>query len=217
MGLEGVKETLNTVPSTWIMSGCLLLRFSVAFVWLLWCLVNVLSCVSWPLCPVTLNCALQTLFQPCHSSQPDSAERVKELVPGCRGWLSLEPGVNGMVPFNPLGLHGGEGQLWLLGKAAWLKWCKLNSRDMSSHCSQWLSSVAVEDSYLTLNAVLYCSFGWDFWWLCACKWNIPYNQRLSWCLLLLSKEVQPGASSAEENFVVEIYWILQCLMHFFKI
>lgn len=39
------------------------------------------------------------------------------------------------------------------------------------------------------------------------------NQRISVCLLLLSKEVQPGAFLAEEDFVVQTYWILQYLMH----
>lgn len=43
------------------------------------------------------------------------------------------------------------------------------------------------------------------------------NQRLSWCLLLLSKEVQAGVSSAEEDFVILTYWILQYLMHFLNV
>lgn len=40
------------------------------------------------------------------------------------------------------------------------------------------------------------------------------KQRLSGCLLFLSKEVQPDASSAEENFVVQT---LQYLMHLFNL
>lgn len=43
------------------------------------------------------------------------------------------------------------------------------------------------------------------------------KQRLSWCLLLLSKEVQPGASSAEEDFVILTYWIFQYLMQFLNL
>lgn len=39
------------------------------------------------------------------------------------------------------------------------------------------------------------------------------NQRLSWCLL----EVQAGVSSAEEDFVILTYWILQYLMYFLNV
>lgn len=77
--------------------------FSAVFVMFEVCVLVSLS-LNFELRPADFISALS--FQP-----GGSAKCVKELVPGCRGWLSLEPGVSDLVPSNPLGLHLGEGQL----------------------------------------------------------------------------------------------------------